>query len=62
MNGNAETAKVLLENGIDVDIEATAPDGNAYSAFSYSIIKGEVLHVETDFREGKRYPEYRILP
>ncbi|MDR1144220.1 MAG: ankyrin repeat domain-containing protein [Spirochaetaceae bacterium] len=62
MNGNKETAKVLLENGIDIDTKATAPDGHLYYAFSSSIKKGDIVSVAVDFREGKRYPEYRILP
>jgi ankyrin repeat protein len=62
MNGNRETAKVLLENGIDIDIKATAPGGHQYYAFSSIITKGDIVSVATAFREGKRYPEYRILP
>jgi hypothetical protein len=62
MNGNAETAKVLLENGIDIDIEATTPGGHQYYAFSSIVTKGDIVRVAVDFREGKRYPEYRILP
>jgi hypothetical protein len=59
-SGNAETVKVLLENGIDKTIYAKDAGGNEYRPFGIGIAKGDVIHVAVDDHERKRYPEYRV--
>jgi ankyrin repeat protein len=60
-SGNIETAKVLLQNGIDTTIKAIDEQGTSYIAYQLDGFYRGISRVIVDYKDrGERYPEYQV--